>query len=82
MLTNLETSQRKLLQIIMVGQPEITEKLSQPQLRQLSQRITARYHLGPLPKREVAAYVNYRLSVAGLVRGELFPGQQWESCSG
>ena len=73
LLTNLETSQRKLLQIIMVGQPEITKKLSQPQLRQLSQRITARYHLGPLPKREVAAYVNYRLSVAGLVRGELFP---------
>ncbi len=73
LLTNLETNQRKLLQIIMVGQPEITKKLSQPQLRQLSQRITARYHLGPLPKREVAAYVNYRLSVAGLVRGELFP---------
>jgi general secretion pathway protein A len=74
LLTNLETNQRKLLQIIMVGQPEITKKLSQPQLRQLSQRITARYHLGPLPKSEVAAYVNHRLSVAGLVRGELFPG--------
>ena len=73
LLTNLETNQRKLLQIIMVGQPEILEKLSQPQLRQLSQRITARYHLGPLSKREVAAYVNHRLSVAGLVRGELFP---------
>jgi general secretion pathway protein A len=73
LLTNLETNQRKLLQVIMVGQPEIAEKLSQPQLRQLSQRITARYHLRPLPKREVAAYVNYRLSVAGLVRGGLFP---------
>ena len=73
LLTNLETNQRKLLQIIMVGQPEIMEKLSQPQLRQLSQRITARYHLGPLSKREVAAYVHHRLSVAGLVRGELFP---------
>jgi general secretion pathway protein A len=73
LLTNLETNQRKLLQIIMVGQPEIMEKLSQPQLRQLSQRITARCHLGPLSKKEVAAYVNYRLSVAGLVRGGLFP---------
>ena len=73
LLTNLETNQRKLLQIIMVGQPEIREKLSQPQLRQLSQRITARYHLGHLSKKEVAAYVNYRLSVAGPVRGELFP---------
>ncbi|HME46404.1 MAG TPA: AAA family ATPase [Syntrophorhabdales bacterium] len=73
LLTNLETNQRKLLQIIMVAQPEITEKLSQPQLRQLSQRITARYHLGPLSQKDVAAYVNYRLKVAGLVRGELFP---------
>jgi general secretion pathway protein A len=73
LLTNLETNQRKLLQIIMVAQPEITEKLSQPQLRQLSQRITARYHLGALSQKDVAAYVNYRLKVAGLARGELFP---------
>lgn len=73
LLTNLETNQHKLLQIIMLGQPELREKLSQPQLRQLSQRITARYHLGPLLKKEVAAYVNYRLTAAGLVRGKLFP---------
>jgi general secretion pathway protein A len=73
LLTNLETSQRKLLQIIMLGQPELREMLLQPQLRQLSQRITARYHLGPLSHQEIPVYVNHRLSVAGLVRGELFP---------
>jgi len=73
LLTNLETSQRKLLQIIMLGQPELRETLAKPELRQLSQRITARYHLGPLAKKEISAYVNHRLSVAGLVRGELFP---------
>ena len=73
LLTNLETNQRKLLQIIMLGQPELRKTLAKPELRQLSQRITARYHLGPLAKHEIAAYVNHRLSVAGLVRGELFP---------
>jgi general secretion pathway protein A len=73
LLTNLETNQRKLLQIIMLGQPELKKTLARPELRQLSQRITARYHLGPLAKHEIAAYVNHRLSVAGLVRGELFP---------
>lgn len=72
LLTNLETNQRKLLQIIMLGQPELKEMLSRPELRQLSQRITARYHLGPLTKEEVSAYVEHRLSVAGLVRGHLF----------
>lgn len=73
LLTNLETNKRKLLQIIMLGQPELKKTLARPELRQLSQRITARYHLGPLSKLEIAAYVNHRLSVAGLVRGELFP---------
>jgi general secretion pathway protein A len=73
LLTNLETNQRKLLQIIMLGQPELRDILSRPELRQLSQRITARYHLGPLSKAEVSAYVDHRLSVAGLIRGRLFP---------
>jgi general secretion pathway protein A len=73
LLTNLETKEQKLLQIIMLGQPELREILKQPQLLQLSQRITARYHLGPLSREEVPAYVDYRLSVAGLVRGQLFP---------
>jgi general secretion pathway protein A len=73
LLTNLETKDHKLLQIIMIGQPELRHMLAKPELLQLSQRITARYHLGPLPKEEISAYVNYRLSVAGLVRGQLFP---------
>jgi general secretion pathway protein A len=73
LLTNLETNDYKLLQIVMLGQPELREILKQPQLLQLSQRITSRYHLGPLTKDEVPAYVNYRLSVAGLVRSKLFP---------
>jgi general secretion pathway protein A len=73
LLTNLETSQRKLLQIIMLGQPELRDMLEKPELRQLSQRITARYHLGPLTNKEISAYIKHRLSVAGLLRGELFP---------
>jgi general secretion pathway protein A len=73
LLTNLETNQRKLLQVIMIGQPELREMLVKPQLRQLSQRITARYHLGPLSKEEVPEYINHRLSVAGANRGRLFP---------
>jgi general secretion pathway protein A len=73
LLTNLETNQRKLLQIIMLGQPELRSLLSRSELRQLSQRVTARYHLGPLKKHEVPAYVQHRLSVAGLVRGQPFP---------
>ena len=75
LLTNLETNQRKLLQMVMLGQPELREMLQHPQLRQLSQRITARYHLGPLRREEVRQYVDYRLAVSGLVRGQLFsPG--------
>jgi general secretion pathway protein A len=65
LLTNLETTQRKLLQVVMLGQPELRDLLARPELRQLSQRITARYHLGPLSRTEVAAYINHRLSVAG-----------------
>ena len=72
LLTNLETNQQKLLQIIMIGQPELREMLSRPDMLQLSQRITARYHLGPLSKEEVGAYVNHRLSVGGVTR-KLFP---------
>jgi len=72
LLTNLETNQRKLLQMVMLGQPELREMLDHPQLRQLSQRITARYHLGPLERDEVRQYVEYRLAVSGLVRGQLF----------
>ena len=72
LLTNLETNQRKLLQIILLGQPELATMLERPDLRQLAQRIIARYHLGPLPKAEVAAYVQHRLEVSGANR-QLFP---------
>ena len=72
LLTNLETDQRKLLQIILLGQPELAVMLERPELRQLSQRIVARYHLGPLSKPEVAAYVRHRLEVSGAKR-QLIP---------
>jgi general secretion pathway protein A len=72
LLTNLETNRRKLLQIILIGQPELRDKLSEPGLRQLSQRIIARYHLGALSKKDISAYVSHRLSVAGL-QDQLFP---------
>lgn len=65
LLTNLETNERKLLQIILLGQPELTEMLMRPELRQLAQRIVARYHLGPLNTVEVAAYVRHRLKICG-----------------
>ncbi|MBM7456050.1 general secretion pathway protein A [Oceanisphaera litoralis] len=66
LLTNLETDTHKLLQIILLGQPELADKLKQPELRQLSQRITARYHLVPLSFAEMKAYIAHRLSVAGI----------------
>ncbi len=72
LLTNLETNQKKLLQIMLIGQPELRAKLSKPELRQLSQRIIARYHLGSLSKREVNEYLAHRLSIAGL-NHNLFP---------
>ncbi len=65
LLTNLETTTRKLLQILLIGQPELQIMMAQPELRQLGQRITARYHLSPLLSDETAAYVQHRLEVAG-----------------
>ena len=65
LLTNLETDTQKLLQIVLIGQPELRETLARPGLRQLAQRITARYHLTPLQPAETAAYLRHRLSVAG-----------------
>jgi general secretion pathway protein A len=66
LLTNLETRQRKLLQVIMIGQPELLDLLARPELRQLEQRVTARYHLMPLSAKDTADYVRHRLSVAGV----------------
>ena len=68
LLTNLETETQKLLQIILIGQPELRETLARPELRQLAQRITARYHLRPLDEAGTAAYLRHRLSTAGAGR--------------
>ncbi len=68
LLTNLETATDKLLQIILIGQPELRELLSRPELRQLAQRITARYHLDPLNEEETEAYIRHRLQIAGAER--------------
>lgn len=74
LLTNLETNEKKLLQLVLLGQPELNHMLDKPELRQLAQRITARYHLSPLSRKEVTEYVEHRLSVAGC-RSSLFsPG--------
>ena len=66
LLTNLETNERKLLQIILIGQPELRDMLARPDLEQLAQRVIARYHLGALTAGETAQYVRHRLAVAGL----------------
>jgi len=66
LLTNLETNNEKLLQIILIGQPELAQKLARPELRQLNQRITARYNLEPLNLDETGAYIHHRLQVAGM----------------
>ena len=65
LLTNLETTHKKLLQIILVGQPELQQLLKRNELRQLAQRITARYHLLPLTEAQVFAYIQHRLRKAG-----------------
>jgi general secretion pathway protein A len=72
LLSNLETDQTKLLQILLVGQPELNHVLNLPQLRQLRQRITVMYHLQPLSLEETGEYVRHRLSVAGATRDDLF----------
>lgn len=65
LLSNLETDDRKLLQIVLMGQPELRDRLNDHGLRQLRQRITVRYHLKPLTKQELAQYVQHRLQVSG-----------------
>ena len=68
LLTNLETPTQKLLQVILLGQPELRTLLERPELRQLAQRVTARYHLTPLDADETEAYLRHRLAVAGATR--------------
>ncbi|MGO4870414.1 MAG: ExeA family protein, partial [Roseiarcus sp.] len=71
LLTNLETATQKLLQIILIGQPELRELLDRTDLRQLAQRITGRYHLKPLSREETLQYARHRLRVAG-ASGDIF----------
>lgn len=71
LLTNLEVSTQKLLQIILIGQPELLQMLDKSELRQLAQRITARFHLTPLNREETSDYITHRLKVAGVNR-EIF----------
>ncbi|MDB6030035.1 MAG: hypothetical protein JWM16_373 [Verrucomicrobiales bacterium] len=72
LLSNLETDERKLLQIVLMGQPELRERLNDHSLRQLKQRITVRYHLRSLNRLEVEQYVQHRLSVSGAKKGPYF----------
>ena len=65
LLSNLETTRQKLIQIVLIGQPELDEKLDDTSLRQLRQRITVRAYLGPLDEGEVGQYVAHRLEMAG-----------------
>jgi general secretion pathway protein A len=68
LLTNLETSTQKLLQIVLIGQPELRSLLASEEMRQLSQRITARYHLDPISREETEAYIRHRLQICGSSR--------------
>ena len=73
LLTNMETDDAKLLQIVLIGQPELQQLLRQPLLRQLAQRITARYHLLPLDLNDVDSYVRFRMQVAGSLQPVFTP---------
>ncbi len=75
LLTNLETNERKLLQIILIGQPELRAMLARPGMEQLGQRVIARYHLDALGETETMQYVRHRLSVAGLTQPVPFDGR-------
>ena len=70
LLTNLETSQRKLLQIVLIGQPELRGMLARPELEQLAQRVIARFHLPALNATETVQYIHHRWAVAGSARGD------------
>jgi general secretion pathway protein A len=84
LLTNLETNECKLLQIILLGQPELRQKLARPELAQLAQRIIARFHLGPLNKSELASYIAHRMTTAGsqrqIIPRSLLPALYRASC--
>jgi len=75
LLSNLETEKSKLLQIILVGQPELLEKLRLTELRQLNQRVTVRYHILPLEKPEVDQYIRHRLRIASRSQNGHLPAE-------
>jgi general secretion pathway protein A len=72
LLSNLETDDRKLLQIVLMGQPELRDRLNHPSMRQLRQRITVRYHLSPLKRGEIGSYVSHRLTISGAKQAPRF----------
>ncbi len=72
LLTNLETSKNKLLQVILIGQPELNEVLEDPQFRQLKQRVSLRYHIHPLSKEDTQRYIKRRLWIAGAMDPNIF----------
>src|SRR5678815_5316107 len=72
LLTNLETNERKLLQIVLIGQPELRTMLARPDLEQLAQRVIARFHLKALSEAETQQYIRHRLSVSGMTRSMPF----------
>ncbi len=72
LLSNFETTHQKLMQILLVGQPELRDKLSSPELRQLKQRIALRCHIGPLSPEETRLYIRHRLRVAGAADAGIF----------
>jgi general secretion pathway protein A len=82
LLTNLETSERKLLQIILIGQPELRSILASPELEQLAQRVIARYHLGLLSAPETARYIQHRLAVGGLAAAPPFSARVMKQIHG
>jgi general secretion pathway protein A len=78
LLSNLETEKEKLLQIIMIGQPELVKMLSSPNLRQINDRIVLRYHLWPLTRSETRRYLSHRMEVSGAFKSDIFTlGARW-----
>ena len=72
MLSNLETETEKLIQIVLMGQPELKQKLAMPRLEQFRQRVVFHYHIGPLTREETTQYIKYRLEKAGNKDGQIF----------
>lgn len=78
-LSNLETDREKLLQIVLTGQEELVHLLARPELRQLNERVVVRYHLGPLDREDLRAYVQHRMAVAGNRGGVPFSRDAWKA---